>query len=1340
MKRAAACVVFVALAALLPAQEPPLVGAESIYDLYSPLMLSEGSPLTSGEGPQADAINPATSALTQRTTIDASYLALSQFGPGGGGWQGHVVNLGLVAPTRVGVFSGSAHLLSLPFDDMPWGTLVAIHGSAAKELYPGWLAGTGLRLMMGGSDRFDVGAALDLGVVREFGTARSLENLRWGMALQNVGKWYSPRTGAGPLPAPFTPSTSLSFTPLNTSWFDLDLKTTLTAPAFQDLGLGVGARATLFDTVSVHGGWKTSLRELIDDTVERRSLIPSFGVSVAFKAGLGGVEGAAERGWTETDIRTTAAAAPLYRDIWAIGAGINAPLGIIDTTGPQISVDYPEPRYISPNNDGIQDALTVPIEITDDRYVMEWRFEVLDSGGRIVRTIENVDDRPENTGLQSFVDRVTAVRTGVPIPEQIRWDGRTDEGTVAPDGTYEFRIVAADDNGNVSESDTYLVHLDTTPPQVAIAPVSAEDLIFSPNDDGFKDEFVIRQEGSVEDRWTASIVNASGLAVRTFEFRNSAPRDLVWDGTGDDGSLQPDGVYRYRIGATDRAGNSTSAELANIIVNTEATPVALRISESHFSPNGNGVKDTIRLDPDVPNQRGIVNWSVVVRDANDRVVRTFADLASVPQAVVFNGRTDAGEVVREGEYYAELHVAYQSGNRPTARSPRFIVDLTPPFAAARADVEVFSPDGDGSIDTVTIFNEASREELWTGRIIAADGASAGRVVRTFTWANVPEPRIEWDGRMDDGRLAPDGRYSYMLTATDRAGNTGRSEPIFIEIDTSGAEVAITAEFDAFSPNATGVLDVQRFLLRVDRPDDVATYRVRVLDEEGRLVRRYDGRATVPESLVWDGTQETGRRVTDGRYRADFSVLFTNGFETSAQSALFLVDTVPPSVTVEAEYLVFSPDGDGNRDDVLISQESSDEREWHGVLRGEDGAAVREFRWEGRAQSFRWDGRDEAGNVVPDGLYDYEIHATDRAGNTTRRSISGIRVDTRVTRLFVTASTDAFAPTGDGFRETVRFDLFTSVLDGVERWRLEIRDESGLTVRRFSGTGVEAERSITWDGRDERGVVREGSFVAEYAVDYVKGNRPRERSTPVLIDISPPQVNVTLDPVPFSPDSDGVDDELRIGLDVSDVSPIQAWRFEILDRNNRFFNEFSGRGMPAEQIIWDGRAADGDLVMSAEDYPYRFTVRDVLGNTAVVEGVIPVDILVIRDGDRLRVQIANITFAPDSPELVIDPDDERGARNLAILKRLAEIFNRYGTYSIRIEGHAVNVTGTEREETQELQPLSLARAEAVKAAMVEYGIAERRISTLGRGGTEPLVPHTDLDERWKNRRVEFILIR
>jgi outer membrane protein OmpA-like peptidoglycan-associated protein len=76
----------------------------------------------------------------------------------------------------------------------------------------------------------------------------------------------------------------------------------------------------------------------------------------------------------------------------------------------------------------------------------------------------------------------------------------------------------------------------------------------------------------------------------------------------------------------------------------------------------------------------------------------------------------------------------------------------------------------------------------------------------------------------------------------------------------------------------------------------------------------------------------------------------------------------------------------------------------------------------------------------------------------------------------------------------------------------------------------------------------------------------------------------------------------------------------------------------------------------------------------------------------------------------------------------------------VEGHAVNITQTEREEREELLPLSTARAETVRQALIDRGMEPDRISIVGRGGSRPIVPHTDLDNRWKNRRVEFILIR
>ncbi|MFP4378035.1 MAG: FlgD immunoglobulin-like domain containing protein, partial [Spirochaetales bacterium] len=985
--------------------------------------------------------------------------------------------------------------------------------------------------------------------------------------------------------------------------------------------------------------------------------------------------------------------------------------------------------------DGTLDALTVPIAITDDRFVVEWAFAVTDESGAVVRTIENVDDRPENTGLQSFVDRVLSVSSGVPIPEQIRWDGRTNDGSIARDGTYRFELTAVDDNGNVGSSGSYTVVLDNTDPAIAIRPLSADERIFSPNDDGNKDSITIQQDGSVEEEWQAVIKAASGREVWRTTSTDTTPTDIVWDGRDNEGTLQPDGVYRYEITATDKAGNTARSSVANIIVDTEPTPVAVTISSGHFSPDDDGSQDTIVISPNIPVTTGLTEWVIAILDSAGNTVREFSEVSGNPRPVTFDGRGANRALLPEGSYSAEIRALYRNGNRPMATSAPFVLDITDPVATVTSDIDLFSPNGDRILDNVTFAQEASSEQSWAGSIIDGEG----NTIRVFQWTDVPPTTISWNGRRDDGRLAADGVYRYVLSATDRAGNRGSSSPVFIELDTSGADLALQAVFAAFSPNADGVLDEQQFELQTDRPESVTDMTLRITNRAGETVwqtttDRFRG------SVTWRGTANDGTAVPDGEYSANVGITLANGTTNAAQTATFTLDRTPPAIDVTTAYTLFSPDGDGNRDELVIEQQSSVEEQWNASILSSGGAVVREYVFRGTAPDLRWSGTDEAGNQVPDGVYRYEISASDAAGNTVSRSVEGIRVDTRQPRLFVTAGSSGISPNGDGVRDRVDFELYANLLDGADGWRLTIRNSQNETIREFSGSDLRQQQTITWDGLNTAGEVTEGTMVAEYAVNYTKGNQPRAFSSEVTVDITPPAVSIDLSPLPFSPDNDGVNDALIIGLDVQDQSAIEAWRFEILDRNDRFFNEFTGRGKPASELVWDGKASDGELVISAEDYPYEFVIGDELGNVTQTRGFIPVDILVIRDGDRLRVQIANINFAPNSPSLVLDPESELGARNIAIIRRLGEVFDKYSTYNIRIEGHAVNVTGTDQEEREQLQPLSLQRADTVRQALIEQGISGRRITTLGRGGTEPVVPHTDLENRWKNRRVEFILIR
>ena len=61
-----------------------------------------------------------------------------------------------------------------------------------------------------------------------------------------------------------------------------------------------------------------------------------------------------------------------------------------------------EPKYISPNNDGIQDELAIPMKISDKRYVQGWSLVIMDSNHNVVRTIENKIARPTKMTFKAF--------------------------------------------------------------------------------------------------------------------------------------------------------------------------------------------------------------------------------------------------------------------------------------------------------------------------------------------------------------------------------------------------------------------------------------------------------------------------------------------------------------------------------------------------------------------------------------------------------------------------------------------------------------------------------------------------------------------------------------------------------------------------------------------------------------------------------------------------------------------------------------------------------------------------------------------------------------------------
>ena len=1026
---------------------------------------------------------------------------------------------------------------------------------------------------------------------------------------------------------------------------------------------------------------------------------------------------------------------------------------------------FAKEKYISPNNDGVQDELVIPLNISDKRYVQGWSLVIMNESGEVVRTIENKVALPSKLGFKSFFKQLIAKKEGVQIPESITWNGAMNNGETAPDGTYTYYVTATDDNGNVGKTQDYVVVVDTVAPDIELN--QPGDKIFG---EGAKAALKISQTGSVEDEWIGVFKAVDGTIVRTYKWTNAEPAEFSWRGIADDESQVPDGVYSYEISATDRAGNvAPQTTITNIIYSAEKPATNIYIDGSrYFSPGTDSSLKTITLNVTIPvpeekTGNKLTEWEVGITDKSGNLVKSFNQKnkgALPPSSIVLDGTDDKGKKLADGEYQAYVTAKYLNGYVPAKiSSPVFVLDTEKPAAQIRASDKVFGAGSKTDVKyTIMITpSEGAPVPSWKAEIRSADGAT---IVKTYDLGEYPPESITWNGINDKGGIAEKGQYVLVLTATDLAGNAGeaRSNDL-VTFDTTETQLLLAMADTAFSPNGNKVKDTITFT-PVTQTKDIASYKFIIKDKSGKTVYTKEENKKLPANFVWNGNDDDNTRCDDGFYSAQLSVKAANGADAAAATQEFELDTKFPSLEWELPWTYFSPDNDGNQDNITIKlSKSTAEKLWTADVRDSKGKSVKKYTWSGAKNEVIWDGTDESGNIANDGKYSIVVFCTDDAGNSFSTDLNGIVLDNRETKIYLTAEREGISPNNDKVLDTQTFEIRTSVKEDLLSWNFDVRREDGTSVFALSDKDTaNLPATITWNGADSTGSVCEGTFTGTLNVVYKKGNRVNAVSSPFICTATPPQLKVQTAPEYFSPDNDGIDDDLFIKLTGATKAKIKNWSFIINDPKGRAFWKTEGKSQITERIIWDGLSniqkdakGNAERVQSAMDYKYAFTVTDNLGMTNRIEGVIPVDVLVIREGNVLKMAVPSIIFESDESNFQTANSKlaaEQVAKNIEILNRIAEILKKFSDYKITIQGHANRVSDNLDEETidnprdwgRALGPLSKERADAIKAYLVKKGVSASNITTEGMGGTKPVVNPKDSDNNWKNRRVEFILVK
>ncbi len=460
----------------------------------------------------------------------------------------------------------------------------------------------------------------------------------------------------------------------------------------------------------------------------------------------------------------------------------------------EVSVEYVSPQAFSPDGDGSDDTSTV-------------RF-CLTASANVTAAVHHGDD---------VVVRVLANGKSFPSGcSKLIWDGTAEDGSPAPEGTYQVRLAAVNDSAQTTTANTEIDLLRRTPGAVT-SPAPGAILA------GTATFAFIPTDGIAVDQVQFSL-SGSGVACSSPQV-SRADSDgafrVSWDTAGQCGdgarSLTASVSWVDRFGAR-HWWTSPAAEVR--LANPAAPVVSLAAGAQVFSPNGDQQEDVYGFRwcavDDVDG--GSVQTVVRVRDAQDAVVRTLDEQMGTPSAYCqfwwgggtyasWDGLADDGTPAPDGDYTIEVASTDGSGLTGTAtalvvvdrRPPGVLTNPTAGTTVAGTAPFVFTPTDGIRVEQVdyqlggTWFSAYNPSPNGTWRTTqAVGGLASGAADLTYT--------VRWTDRLG-------GSHWYSRTLQVAVDPT--AIPLDIEQDAVSGTAPFTAELTVRASDPNGAA------LRVD---------------------------------------------------------------------------------------------------------------------------------------------------------------------------------------------------------------------------------------------------------------------------------------------------------------------------------------------------------------------------------------------------------------------------------------------------------------------------------------------------------------------------------------------
>jgi outer membrane protein OmpA-like peptidoglycan-associated protein len=337
-----------------------------------------------------------------------------------------------------------------------------------------------------------------------------------------------------------------------------------------------------------------------------------------------------------------------------------------------------------------------------------------------------------------------------------------------------------------------------------------------------------------------------------------------------------------------------------------------------------------------------------------------------------------------------------------------------------------------------------------------------------------------------------------------------------------------------------------------------------------------------------------------------------------------------------------------------------------------------------------------------GGYAAQLTAVDAKGVTLAGAEARFQLDLGGATLRLLPESDIFAPIGQSERKSANLAVGYQGAE-IQRWTLSItREGAPKPVRILSGRKLPAR--LVWDGFNSKGTrVPDGGYRLDLSL-LTLGGSTLAAQTRLDVDTRRPDLDLGAEPRVF--DAKGDVGAVTFSLAQSAEAGIPArWSLSIETLTGKKLKNFTGKGSPPQQVVWNGVDEAGRPVEGGALYYADFVVAMESGALA----------------RQPRVALASKLDEPKQPfKLTLQSVHfDEGEESVSLeeytgLKQTASDLKKYASdYVVLVNGYA-GLGEAGKAGLGEIE-LSFLRAKAVRDFLVEAeGMAPEKVKAVGNG--------------------------